>query len=355
VTPTFDKVGDVLTVTYKPSGLLASGSVHTITLGHPAPDGQPTTTEWSFTTTSYRGPIEDEVNAYPALLFDDVVYTADGGGHTGVAGDYAMDYGTGRASVYVPDASFLNAAAANDTLTFSIWIKRADTANSSAFWINSPSSSGTARGFQAHVPWSDNNIYFDTAGCCDAATQRISAGIATFPNYTGDISWWTDNWHHFVFTKNADIKEIWIDGQLFHFGNNTSPLPTDMTDMYFGSDGAGNANFMHGLMDDYALFGTALSEADIGLLYSGTPPTQLAAGTQILAYWDFNDGAVTVAPVIDSWTLEGNSLTATWTGGGQAEIAESIEGPWTPTGNSTGTITVDITAAPGGFLRIAGN
>jgi hypothetical protein len=59
--------------------------------------------------------------------------------------------------------------------------------------------------------------------------------------------------------------------------------------------------------------------------------------------------------VIDSWTLEGNTLTATWTGGGEAEIAESIEGPWTPTGNSTGTITVDITAAPGGFLRIAGN
>jgi hypothetical protein len=68
-------------------------------------------------------------------------------------------------------------------------------------------------------------------------------------------------------------------------------------------------------------------------------------------------GSVLMAegPVIDSVTREGDTVTATWTGGGEAEVAETIEGPWTATGNTTGSITFDVTAAPGGFLRIRGN
>ena len=46
--------------------------------------------------------------------------------------------------------------------------------------MNSPGSPNN-RGFHSHTPWSNQNIYFDTVGCCDGATQRISADIQTFP------------------------------------------------------------------------------------------------------------------------------------------------------------------------------
>jgi len=52
-------------------------------------------------------------------------------------------------------------------------------ANSSAFWFFSPSAGN--RAFQGHTPWGNDNVYFDTAGCCDGGTQRINAHINTLP------------------------------------------------------------------------------------------------------------------------------------------------------------------------------
>jgi hypothetical protein len=57
--------------------------------------------------------------------------------------------------------------------------------------------------------------------------------------------------------------------------------------------------------------------------------------------------------VINPPEINPNSITVTWTGGGEAETAESINGPWTPTGNMTGTITITLPTGVGsGFLRI---
>jgi hypothetical protein len=214
--------------------------------------------------------------------------------------------------VFVPDASWLNALTAADEMSFSIWIKRYDINASSAFWAASPSSNNSERGWQAHVPWSDNTIYFDTAGCCGADTQRINASITTLPSYTavGDDSWWTNNWRHFVFSKKADVKQIWVDGELLTSGSNTSPLPTDITTLVLGGDNTITGNNMHGQIDDFAVFGTALAEADVKKLATGTAPTALAASTKIAAYWDFNAPDTTANTVtsgmVAHWGFDGN-------------------------------------------------
>ncbi len=232
---------------------------------------------------------KDKIKNLAGAVLGGALYTDDAGGHSGKPGDYAIDFSPrSTGPVHVKDISFLNAETATDELTISLWVKKYDTADSSAFWLNSPSSNNGLRGFQAHVPWSNNNIYFDTSGCCGADTQRINAGIDTFSGYTGDATWWTDSWHHFVFSKKGETKQVWIDGQLFLEGINTMPLPTDFTEMFIGAATATTSQ-MHGLIDDFAIYGTALPEASITKLAAGTAPSALGAADQLLVYWDFND------------------------------------------------------------------
>lgn len=352
VTPEFTKDGNLATIAYTPTGLFASKSTHKISLGYTDPGGKPATQEWSFEIGDYKGPVKDLVNGHPALLLGAVNLTPDKGGFSGKDGDLAADFGRGSGqSILVSDASFLNTAVAGDQVTFSLWVKKYDTANNSAFWADSPSSNGTLRGAQAHIPWSNNNLYFDTAGCCNGATQRINAGIDTFPGYTGDITWWTGSWHHFAFTKNASVKQIWVDGVLFLEGDNSSPLPTDFERIWIGAQGGGpntgTANNFHGLIDDFAIYGSALSSADIQKLAAGQSPSSLGAGTKMAAYWDFNSIAAPAESAKFTKIAKNadGSITLEWSGGGALEAAGSITGPWQAVPGATSPYKLTPTAA----------
>jgi hypothetical protein len=95
---------------------------------------------------------------------------------------------------------------------------------------------------------------------------------------------------------------------------------------------------MTGIIDDAAIFGTALGEADIKKLASGTLPNALAASTKLLAYWDFNDAKSAVQPTL-SVARSATGLTLTFSGTPQS--ASTVTRPWTDvTGNSSpATIT----------------
>jgi len=227
-------------------------------------------------------------------------------------------------------------------MTFAFWCKKYDIDSSSAFWVNSPSSSGGGRGFQAHLPWSNDNIYFDTSGCCDTSLERISAGISTFPAYVND-GFWT-NWHHYVFLYNAGDKQIYIDGQLFLDGNSSSPLALDFTDMYLGRD-VGDAYNMHGVMDDFSAYSTAVSPANITLLYQGTLPTALH-GETVLAYWPFDDAPT--KPTI-SVALMSGKVVITYTG--TLLSSATVSGTYSAVAGATSPYTVPSGGAPRMFYR----
>ena len=291
---TISSSGGVTTIAYAPA-MLPSGSSNTVTLvfGDSGTPANVTSNTWSYTTETFTGTTKDTLHGYLGLFQPASGFTTNGGGHTGQPGDYALDTTLKGGALHIDDATFLHPAETNNTMTFSFWMKRYDiTAAGSAFWVNSPSSGGT--GFQAYVPYSDDTIYFDTSGCCDTSAQRISAPITGDTNYVDD-SFWTNNWHHFVFLYHASDKQIWIDGTLFLDGASTNALALDFTDMYLARD-AGSAVNMHGLMDDFAAFSTAVSSNNIVLLSKGTLPTALT-GENLLAYWNFNDAAA-VGPVL---------------------------------------------------------
>ncbi|HIG30995.1 MAG TPA: hypothetical protein EYQ50_25620, partial [Verrucomicrobiales bacterium] len=229
---------------------------------------------WNFNTVGAK--TTDIIGGYSGTLEGDTFFTDSTGSRSGKAGDLSLDFGpeAGDSLVRVENADWLNALGETDQMTVTLWQKLHAVASTSTFWMYSPSSSNGGRGGQAHLPWGNNNIYFDTAGCCDTSTQRMNGNIITFDDYTDDSFFL--NWHHFTFVKDGTAKRIYVDGKLFLESVNTNPLPTDFETLMIGSDDRGLNNVL-GIIDDFSIFSAALSEADIALLAGGSDPLILAA------------------------------------------------------------------------------
>jgi hypothetical protein len=302
---------------------------------------------WDFNDPSDPGKTLDKIYAFEGLLENGAAFSADEGGHTGLAGDFAMDFGPDSAQqlVRVSNAPFLNIAAAQDQITISFWQKLVDVANSSAFWGVSASAGSSDRGIQAHTPWSDNNVYYDTAGCCTAGQQRLNGSITA---WKPDLD--LTQWHHFVFLKNGPLKQVWVDGEKFLEGSGAAPLPTDFTQLMIGADNAGG-NSLHGLEDDFAVYAGALDDASIGLLASGTPPDKLpgviipagpliggALATPAGFTLDITESATT-AIVADTLTIKLDGATITPASVTKVDLVTSIRyelpaGTYFPSGSS---------------------
>src|SRR5262249_43172717 len=145
----------------------------------------------------------DKLHSYFAEIRGSAKLTADKGGHTRQAGDTALDFcvDTGNLALpLIPNCTFFNAGASNWGITLSVWVKRYDflANNSAAFWAESLSSPNFI-GFTAHVPDSDDIVYFDVGGNVPGDSE-LNSSITILPAWTDDN--WT-NWHHFAFVKNG--------------------------------------------------------------------------------------------------------------------------------------------------------
>jgi hypothetical protein len=206
-------------------------------------------------------------------------YTDDGGGVTGVAGDRAMDFGDHNNGAYVtvPSAAdgALNSIAATDQVTVSLWILGGpnNPVNNWTFYA------GPYRQLGAHIPWSNSNVYFDVAGTSDSecCTDRINTEIAP-ETFMGE-------WNHYAFVKLADQTSIYQNGTLLLEGSEMRPM-NQIAELYIGAD-PGAANSYHGMIDDFAIFDTALSAEQIASIAAGNPipepATSVTAWLGILA------------------------------------------------------------------------
>ena len=211
--------------------------------------------KWDFNDTSDTAGSSDSVAAIQGVFAGGAKY---GDGRLGAGS--ALDVSGTAGVMLVEDGGFLNAASALDTITFVFWQKVENRTNSTSFNAFS-ASSGSGRAAHGHVPWGGGDIYWDTAGCCDGGTQRINKG------WGGDYS----QWNQFVFVKNGDTKEIWVNGSKLHSGTNTSDLPTDITRLSVGGNidsatSQGNSS-VDGLIDDFRVFSSALSGEQILQMY----------------------------------------------------------------------------------------
>jgi len=231
------------------------------------------------TVGGFVGVFTNSVDIDPNNMTNNPVYTPDAGGFSGQPGDRALDFGTNQAFRQMRSTDIeaaLNAAVGGDKLAVTFRQKwNTATVGSSSFWITSPSSSGNMRGFQGHVPFGGTTIYFDTAGCCTAGSQRLSGGVGG--NY--------QQWRLYSFVKNVGTKQVWVDGTMALQGTGASPLPVDFTELLVGgayvaaAAAPGVANNLRGVIDDFAVWQGALVPAQIALLNSGLTPPQVVADT----------------------------------------------------------------------------
>jgi len=211
---------------------------------------------WPFDSASQieGGRMVDLVAGIEGEVLGDTAATE---GHLGGAVDFGKSPGGSWISV---DASngWLTPASDANKLSVSLWQKLHSRVSSSTFWFGASSANNGERNFQAHIPWGGGDIYFDTAGCCGGGDTRINKG--------SDIDYL--EWHHFVFIKDGDHKEIWIDGELFHEGENATPLFDDWTALGIGSNSTGGSN-VAGIVDDFGVWARGITPDEIASIYNG--------------------------------------------------------------------------------------
>ncbi len=218
---------------------------------------------WDFNTVN--GPdasiaLDQSGGSHHGKIEGTAVYTADAGGHTGKAGDMALTLdGADGGAVEVISAlsGAFDSIATNNKLTISFWQYGSDDQprNQSAFWAE------PNRSFQAHVPWSNSNVYFDTGGCCDPDT-RVNAAV-------DDPSLWSGAWNQWTFIKDGDDKRVYVNGSLLFeadAGVSTAPLVAPRGGLWLGS-GANATGASKGDYDDFAIWDEALTDTQVQTLY----------------------------------------------------------------------------------------
>ncbi len=243
---------------------------------------------WRFDDGEADASSPDAISGLAMVLEGEAAHGAAGSGFSGRSEDRALDLGaTGSADQLnhgIIDSTTpggegflaaLNAANTRDELTVSLWQRwhQGGVRNSSTIWFQSPSSGNGDRGFQAHLPWGNQSVFFDTSGCCGSPQTRLSGSIGGF---SADFDWTA--WHHFVLVKAGPEKQIWIDGELFLSQSaGVAPLRTDWSSLVVGHSPTEPQYAFHGLVDDLAIFGAALDVDQIRSLAQGESPLSLAA------------------------------------------------------------------------------
>ena len=197
-----------------------------------------------------------------------VGFSVDAGGRTGTTGDRSLNC-AGTGTMAVPDAAkgMFDTAVAHDAVTLSLWVYGGATqpAQDSVFWGGSQPDGGGTRSLNAHLPWSDSVIYWDT-GCCDPGLHRISVGVPAAAR-------WKGRWNHYAFLKQGDSKRIFWNGTMLAEGKNTENLNAIRS--FFLGSGAGGTSTYHGRIDDVAIWDEALNAAQIQALASGASPLEI--------------------------------------------------------------------------------
>ncbi|MCF7732297.1 MAG: DUF1573 domain-containing protein [Akkermansiaceae bacterium] len=153
-----------------------------------------------------------------------------------------------------------NQVALGDRMTITFWQRLETVRQSLSFWGVSPTSL-IELGVSVHAPWTDKRIYFDTG----PNANRIVTGARG-----DDFS----QWHHFTFVKAGPVKQVWLDGVLLSQAAGAPSIPSDFTEFWIGSGMQGGGSIL-GQLDDFAIFGSALSQATIVQLARGKRPDEL--------------------------------------------------------------------------------
>jgi hypothetical protein len=107
------------------------------------------------------------------------------------------------------------------------------------------------------------------------------------------------------------------------------------------TDGLPGGDFMHGMIDDFAVYSTEVSAADAAKLAKGSAPTSV---TGLVAYWPFDDAVPPVSTTPKLSVSRDSSGKVVITFEGTLQSSDAIGGTWSDVSGSS-PLTVTPTGA----------
>jgi len=120
------------------------------------------------------------------------------------------------------------------------------------------------------------------------------------------------NWHHYVATFTSGTAKIFIDGSQVagtQSGSNPSTISSTSGSFFIGRNGGDN-KYTDGLLDEAALFNTALSASDVTDIYNGGLPNDISSLSP-LGWWRMGDNDGGTGTTVTDQGSGGNNGTLT--------------------------------------------
>lgn len=161
------------------------------------------------------------------------------------------------------------------------------------------------RNFNVHLPWSDNNIYFD-CGYSAGSYDRINK-VASAAEQGGQ-------WNHWAFTKNATsgVMRIYRNGVLWHSGTSKTKA-ISLLNLVLGTDiNQSNLNWK-GKLNQLTIWNTELSAADISAWMNREVNASHPSYNNLVAYYKLNQGTgLTINESVNNVNVTGVNLLWTY-------------------------------------------
>lgn len=137
------------------------------------------------------------------------------------------------------------------------WVSQTNTGTANAAFKFVNGATTLSRGIFVHPGWSNNTIYFDQGGCCDADTR-------TYHTFTSaDFT----NWRVWTVTRRGNDRRIYMNGVMYE--KNTSAaadINLDATQLYIGGDdtySSSTTSTWDGKLSIFMVYNRGLSSAEI--------------------------------------------------------------------------------------------
>ena len=216
-------------------------------------------------------------------------YNSDGASATFPSNNYSVDFD--GSNDYVSLASGLESTINNaSTLTFSAWFKINK-------WESTIFSSGTGINDGFWLLAYDSSTFFFS----------VRSGAGTFISANPSTNFTLNNWHHVCGVLDGSNSKLYFDGSLAASGTLPALGSTGGSNPSIGSYQR-NSYYTGGLIDEVAVFNTALSSSDVSSI-SGVPGDITSLNP--VGWWRMGDNDSGTGTTITDQGSGGNDGTLT--------------------------------------------